>query len=549
MRPRTIINMQLFPFLSLTLFLTYSQAVFGSSSNSYVKLPVQKLANIPNTNLQDASGISKRSEAFNSTIINMFASAGIYVVEMQIGTPPQTAYLQLDTGSSDMCVNEADSAYCKSLADDNNIWTSNYELTATASEISSTTTSSKASNTPCSYWGTFSPNVSSTFKYNETIFNISYADNSYYAGTYGTDVVSLGNITLSNFTFGVSNDTTMSYGILGVSLPSAEQTDDTEDALSSNTTPFIYNNFPMALKSQGKIEKIAYSLFLNEPSARFGSILFGAVDKSEYSGQLYTLPMLQAYNTLDALYSGMFVTAQSAAIIDSKSGNKTVSEVQFPVLFDSGTSTSVLPTEIADAIGRSFDGKYSSDDEGYIFDCSKVNNTQLSIDFGGFNISANISNFVTPLTKDHCVLNIMASDAVFVLGDDFLVDTYVVFDLESHEVSVAQASFNNEEEDIEIISDSVPGATPAPGYSSTWVYTPGSPIGTGDFINVSWTSYSEFSQYTTTYATESLSDGVSSSSSSSSSSETATKKKNSGYRCRRSPFSFSLLSVLSYFLL
>ena len=537
--------MQVFPFLSLTLLLTYSQAAFGSSSNSYVKLPVQKLANIPNS----ASVISKRSEAFNSTLINMFSSAHIYVVEMEIGTPPQAAYFQLDTGSSDMCANEADSSYCESFSDESNIWTSNYELTATASEISSTATSSKAYNTPCSYWGTFSPNVSSTFKYNETIFNISYADNMYYAGTYGTDVVSLGNITLSNFTFGVSNDTKMSYGILGVSLPSVEETDDIEDALSSNTTPFVYENFPMALKSQGKIEKIAYSLFLNEPNARFGSILFGAVDKSKYSGQLYTLPMLQAYNTLDALYSGMFVTAQSAAIIDSKSGNKTVSEVQFPVLFDSGTSTSVLPTEIADAIGRSFDGKYSSDDEGYIFDCSKVNNTQLSIDFGGFNISANISNFVTPLTKDHCVLQILPSDTVSVLGDAFLVDTYVVYDLESHEVSVAQASFNNEEEDIEIISDSVPGATPAPGYSSTWVYTPGGPIGTGDFLNVSWTSYSEFSQYTTTYATESLSDGVSSSSSSSSSSETATKKKNSGYRCRRSPFSFSLLSVLSYFLL
>ncbi|CAI4047470.1 hypothetical protein N7582_004117 [Saccharomyces uvarum] len=536
--------MQLFPFLSLTLLLTYFQAAFGSSSNSYVKFPVQKLANIPNS----ASGISKRSEAFNSTLINVFASADMYVVKMEIGTPPQTAYLQLDTGSSDMCVNEADSSYCKSLADDDNIWTSNYELTATASEISSSTTSSKASNTPCSYWGTFSPNISSTFKYNETIFDLTYGDGTYYRGTYGMDVVSLGNITLSNFTFGVSNDTTISSGILGVSLPSVEETDEIENVMSPDTTPYVYDNFPMALKRQGKIEKIAYSLFLNEPNARFGSILFGAVDKSKYSGQLYTLPMLKAYNTLDSS-AGMEITAQSVAILDSKSGNKTVSEVQFPVLFDSGTSYSVLPTEIADAIGRSFDGKYSSDNQGYIFDCSKVNNTLLSIDFGGFNISANISNSVTPITKDHCLLNIEADDSGYVLGDAFLIDTYVVFDLESHEVSVAQASFNNEEEDIEIISDSVPGATPAPGYSSTWVYTPGSPIGTGDFLNVSWTSYSEFSQYKSIFATESVKDGVSSSSTSSSSSETATKKKNSGYRCRRSPFSFSLLSVLSYFLL
>ncbi|CAI1937925.1 Aspartic protease [Saccharomyces pastorianus] len=304
--------MQLFPFLSLTLFLTYSEAVFGSSSNSYVKLPIQKLANIPNINLEDASGISKRSEAFNSTLINVFASAQMYVVKMEIGTPPQTAYLQLDTGSSDLCVNEADTSYCKSLADDDNIWTSNYELTATASEISSTTTSSKASNTPCSYWGTFNPNTSSTFKSNETFFNISYGDGTYYAGTFGTDVVSLGNITLSNFTFGVSNDTANNGGILGVSLPSAEETD--ELGTPSGKTPFVYDNFPMALKNQGKIKKMAYSLFLNDPNARFGSILFGAVDKSKYSGQLYTLPMLQAFNTFDSEFAGMFVTAQSVAI-------------------------------------------------------------------------------------------------------------------------------------------------------------------------------------------------------------------------------------------
>lgn len=72
----------------------------------------------------------------------------------------------------------------------------------------------------------------------------------------------------------------------------------------------------MALKSYGKIEKMAYSLFLNEPEAHFGSILFGAVDKNKYSGQLYTLPMLQAFNTLDSLGPGMFVTAQSVAISD-----------------------------------------------------------------------------------------------------------------------------------------------------------------------------------------------------------------------------------------
>ena len=151
--------------------------------------------------------------------------------------------------------------------------------------------------------------------------------------------------------------------------------------------------------------------------------------------------------------------------------------------------------------------------------------------------------------KDHRILKILQSDSLCLLGDAFLVDTYVVYDLENHEVSIAQASFNDQEEDIELFSDSVPGAIPAPGYSSTWVYTPGSPIGTGDFYNVDWTSYSGFSQYESSLATVTPSDAISSFPSAGSSSETSTKKKNSGYRCCRSSFSFSLLPFLSCLLL
>ena len=65
----------------------------------------------------------------------------------------------------------------------------------------------------------------------------------------------------------------------------------------------------MELKKQRKIEKIAYSLFLNELNAHFGSILFGGVDKSKYSGQLYTLSMPQPYDTFNSMDSGMSVTA------------------------------------------------------------------------------------------------------------------------------------------------------------------------------------------------------------------------------------------------
>lgn len=131
--------MQLISILSLLSSLICSLTVLGSSASSYVKFPVQKLADIINIGTQDVSTVFKRNEVLNTTVIN---GIGVYVVKMEIGTPPQTLYLQLDTGSSDMIVNNADIAYCKSMSDGSDYAsTDNYELTATFTGPRSTTTS------------------------------------------------------------------------------------------------------------------------------------------------------------------------------------------------------------------------------------------------------------------------------------------------------------------------------------------------------------------------------------------------------------------------
>ena len=69
--------------------------------------------------------------------------------------------------------------------------------------------------------------------------------------------------------------------------------------------------------------------------------------------------------TFDSTDIGVHVTAQSIAILDEESCNETVSEVQFPVEFDSAPTYPSLPREIADAIGKNFNGKYSSNYQDY----------------------------------------------------------------------------------------------------------------------------------------------------------------------------------------
>lgn len=179
--------MQLFSILSLLSSLMCSLTVLGSSASSYVKFPVQKLADIINIGTQDVSTVFKRNEVLNTTVIN---GIGVYVVKMEIGTPPQTLYLQLDTGSSDMIVNNADIAYCKSMSDGSDYAsTDNYELMAIFTGPSFYYHLTRAYNTLRSYRGKFNARNSSTFKNNATFFNDMYV----LEGTCGTDVVSLKN--------------------------------------------------------------------------------------------------------------------------------------------------------------------------------------------------------------------------------------------------------------------------------------------------------------------------------------------------------------------
>lgn len=87
--------------------------------------------------------------------------------------------LTLDTGSSDLWVNLANSTYCS------------------------------ADNDPCSPYGVFTPSDSSTLKIVGTHLNDTYADGSNLYGPYVTDKVTVGNTSISDMQFGLADSTTV----------------------------------------------------------------------------------------------------------------------------------------------------------------------------------------------------------------------------------------------------------------------------------------------------------------------------------------------------
>lgn len=72
---------------------------------------------------------------------------------------------------------------------------------------------------------------------------------------------------------------------------------------------------------------------------------------------------------------------------------------------------------------------------------------------------------------------------MFVLGDAFLVDAYVVYDIENPRTFNAQASFKNREEDIKIIFDKAAGAISLL-MLQLMVYASSSRIGTEYFSDI-----------------------------------------------------------------
>jgi hypothetical protein len=93
---------------------------------------------------------------------NGIASSYGGLMIVTIGTPPQKLALQIDTGSSDIWVEVANSRLCRLIAN------------------------------PCAQTGTYGNTSSSTYRYVNSFFQIKYADGTQAVGDYGTETFQIG---------------------------------------------------------------------------------------------------------------------------------------------------------------------------------------------------------------------------------------------------------------------------------------------------------------------------------------------------------------------
>ncbi|AET39448.1 aspartyl protease BAR1 Ecym_4394 [Eremothecium cymbalariae DBVPG len=371
-----------------------------------------------------------------------------YLAEIEVGTPPQKLKVLFDTGSADLWFQSSDNEYCAASypQGDNSTNTNDNEQNMASF---------------CSSSRTYNFQRSSTFTPTGYKFFIDYV-NTFSRGIWAKDRLVIGNADVSGLQFGVSNiSNTTINGILGVGYERLESVKGYSGA--PNRT---YPNLPMLLKESGKIDKVAYSVFLNHLNSNVSTVTFGGVDSEKYTGDLYKFPLVNIYKSIPRP-SKFHITLQALEVHGNYSSlNKTVSNTPLPALFDTGTNGMVVPPNVAENIASTIHATFDEKFSLYLFACpAEEDDTKLVFDFGDIQIEAPLANFIVPaaeLGTEQCGVAIIPEDGTFTLGIPFLRSTYVVYNLEDYEVALAQANWKwDGKSKITPIISNIPGATQA----------------------------------------------------------------------------------------
>ncbi len=334
-----------------------------------------------------------------------------YSLDIQVGTPAQTISVDIDTGSSDLFVNAAENTGCDQ---------------------------------DCHSFGTFDSSSSSTYSLINNGFSVEYGDRSKATGNWVKDNVEVGDNDIP-LTFAVATDSSTGQGVFGIGYASL-------GGGGSGISDYI--NYPRALVKAGVINSQTYSIYLNSLDADSGSILFGGVDQTKYTGTLGTVPLTSSSRTL--------VTLNNLQLSDGSYISSSVGDV----LLDTGTTLTYLPNDFIDGLVKLLGGTSSDDGHGntiYTVPCESSSRT-LDFTFGCVTVKVPFSNFQSSLSSGSCSLDLIpAGDGLSIVGDSFLRSAYIVFDLDNQQASIAQASLNGSGSDnIQVIPttpNSVPGAT------------------------------------------------------------------------------------------
>jgi hypothetical protein len=148
---------------------------------------------------------------------------------------------------------------------------------------------------------------------------------------------------------------------------------------------------------------------------------------------------------------GYFYVNLNLLAVSSSSGTSIISTTTALALLDSGTSLTLVPQDVMQAILSVFsDAQYDSQAGFYTIPCSDSSNEgYFTFVFGFAAIKVNLAEFIVPVGNGICALGFLPSgDATYILGDTFLRSAYVVYDMVNNQAGLAQSSFTVDASDV-----------------------------------------------------------------------------------------------------
>ncbi len=323
-----------------------------------------------------------------------------YITEIQVGSHRTPIQLIIDTGSGDTIIQVAQSNYCQK-------------------------------NGGCTRYGTVDVKSDSLILVKEAGIQIMYVSGKAAIADLVKDVIRIGGRAVPHALFGIAVGTTFEYNILGLGYAANE-------AVVEGDPPYM--NFLQMMKENGVIKSAAYSLSLSSQNVGGGSILFGGVDTGKFKGKLATLAVQGDRRELVINVSGISFAGEKQGSLNA--------------VVDAGQTSISVADELAKKIWAAAAIK-SLDETGYPIRSCELTDAEsrlaLVFKFVGTIIRVPMSELIIPdstganarLDEGSCYFGVYGSGGdIAVLGMPFLRSAYVLFNLESNEISLAPPNFN-----------------------------------------------------------------------------------------------------------
>ncbi|OJD11331.1 hypothetical protein AJ78_07877 [Emergomyces pasteurianus Ep9510] len=387
----------------------------------------------------ESDRLRKRSKKVVKT--KLINDLSIYMCEVRLGNPPQKLTLYVDTGSSDLWTNAANTTFHGELA--------GYKPKRA-----------------------YNPGASSTAALLSSDFRIRYTDGSSANGDYFTDMLRIENVKLPNFQFGLGYTSNSREGVMGIGYPENE-------IQVSRNKKHPYPNLPFALKNAGLIKSASYSIWLNSLYSKRGSLIFGGIDQAKYHGKLQTTSIIP---NRYGIYREIVVSLTEISVGAGKGKGSQHVGGEFPIsiLLDTGCSLTYLPPRVTEAIYQEVGAMYNKQWDLSVIPCTqKYQDAKITFKFGtptaAASITINLAKLILPMPlKDDgspiapaqsglCLFGIFPmSDGVKLptLGATFLRQTYIFVNLEKNEVGMAVAKSNVWRENIKEVNNGEGGRPP-----------------------------------------------------------------------------------------